>query len=126
MKSADIKSRKNFSFEISTPERTYLLYADNDKEKDDWIGAVGKSIVRSSKTYLNDDGAVNHGASGSGNGRGSGSGGKKKKERRKMTHDDYGYGYDDDYDSDEEDDDSEYGGDGGGFENQNNHPYFND
>ena len=120
MKSADIKSRKEYSFEISTVDRTYLLYADNEKEKDDWIGAVGKSIVRSSKTFLNDD-------------KDSGSGGgfmnekkKKKKEKRKMTNDDYGYGYDDDYDSEEEDDDSDYGGDGGGFENQNNHPYFND
>ena len=96
-----------------------MLYADNEKEKDDWIGAVGKSIVRSSKTYLNDDNGHNQ------HGNGGVSGRKKNKEKRKMTQDDYGYGYDDDYESDD-DYDSDYGGDGGGFENQNNHPYFND
>ena len=52
VKSADIKSRKRNSFEISTPTFTYLLYADSEKEKDDWIGNVGKSIVRSSATFL--------------------------------------------------------------------------
>ena len=52
VKSADIKSRKRNSFEISTPTFTYLLYADSEKEKDDWIGNVGKSIVRCSATFL--------------------------------------------------------------------------
>ena len=27
------------------------MYADTEKEKDDWIGSVGKSIVRCSNTY---------------------------------------------------------------------------
>lgn len=102
-----MKSRKKFSFEISTSEKTYLLYADGEKEKDDWIGAVGKSIVRSSKTFLDQGkGGKKHGSGGGGS-RGNG----------------YGYS-DDDYDDDDSDDD--YGGGGGGFENQNNHPYFND
>ena len=48
VKSADLKSRKRNSFEISTPEITYLLYADTEQEKDDWIGRVGKAIVRCS------------------------------------------------------------------------------
>lgn len=51
VKSADLKSKKRNSFEISTPEMTFLLYADTEKEKDDWIGSVGKSIVRCSNTY---------------------------------------------------------------------------
>ena len=51
VKSADIKSGKRHSFEISTPELTYLLYADTEQEKDDWIGRVGKAIVRCSSTY---------------------------------------------------------------------------
>jgi len=51
VKSADLKSRKRNSFEISTPETTYLLYADTEQEKDDWIGRVGKAIVRCSSTY---------------------------------------------------------------------------
>jgi hypothetical protein len=51
VKSADLKSKKRHSFEISTPEMTYLLYADTEQEKDDWIGRVGKAIVRCSSTY---------------------------------------------------------------------------
>lgn len=52
VKSANLKSHKVNSFEISTPDRTYLLYADTEKEKDDWIGCVGRSIVRCSSTYV--------------------------------------------------------------------------
>lgn len=51
VKSADLKSKKRHSFEISTPETCYLLYADTESEKDDWIGRVGKAIVRCSRTY---------------------------------------------------------------------------
>jgi len=51
VKSADVKTRKNNSFEISTHDTTFFLYADNEKEKDDWIGNVGRAIVRCSSTY---------------------------------------------------------------------------
>ena len=51
VRSADARARKKNSFEISTPDTTYLLYADTQKEKDDWIGSVGRSIVRCSNTY---------------------------------------------------------------------------
>ncbi|KAL7561236.1 hypothetical protein ACA910_004157 [Epithemia clementina (nom. ined.)] len=51
VKSADLKSKKRHSFEISTPETQYLLYADTESQKDDWIGRVGKAIVRCSRTY---------------------------------------------------------------------------
>jgi hypothetical protein len=51
VKSADLKSKKRHSFEISTPETCFLLYADTESEKDDWIGRVGKAIVRCSRTY---------------------------------------------------------------------------
>jgi hypothetical protein len=56
VKSADLKSKKRHSFEISTPEITYLLYADTEQEKDDWIGRVGKAIVRCSSTYYSSGG----------------------------------------------------------------------
>jgi hypothetical protein len=51
VKSADLKARKRHSFEISTPEITFLMYADTEKEKDDWIGNVGKAIVQCSRTF---------------------------------------------------------------------------
>lgn len=49
-----------YSFEISTPDMTYLLYADCEKEKDDWIRCVGRSIVRASATYLNKEDEASH------------------------------------------------------------------
>eukprot|EP00978_Attheya_sp_CCMP212_P025742 scaffold83347_cov42-Attheya_sp.AAC.3 len=51
VKSADLKAHKRNSFEVSTAETTFLLYADSEKEKDDWIGSIGRSIVRCSSTY---------------------------------------------------------------------------
>jgi hypothetical protein len=51
VKSADLKAKKRHSFEISTPDTCYLLYADSDALKDEWIGRVGKAIVRCSRTY---------------------------------------------------------------------------
>jgi hypothetical protein len=58
VKSADLKSGKRHSFEISTPDTCYLLYADTESEKDDWIGRVGKAIVRCSRTYYKGESAV--------------------------------------------------------------------
>jgi hypothetical protein len=92
VKSADLKSRKKNSFEISTHDFTYLMYADSDKEKDDWIGSVGRAIVRASGTFL-----------------------------KKGVEESGDYG-------NSNDDDDEYNGgyEAGVFENENNHPYFND
>ena len=42
--------------DASTPETTFLMFADSEMEKDDWIGAIGRAIVRCSSTYTNDDG----------------------------------------------------------------------
>lgn len=58
VKSADLKSHKRNSFEISTAETTYLIYADTEKEKDDWIGSVGRAIVRCSSTYQRENTAT--------------------------------------------------------------------
>jgi hypothetical protein len=68
VKSADLKSKKRHSFEISTPEITFLLYADTEHEKDDWIGRVGKAIVRCSSTYYSAGGNNNNTGGGQGGG----------------------------------------------------------
>lgn len=48
----------------------FLLAAKNDREKDDWIGQIGKAIVKYSSMYINDDededGVDNH-SEGNGN-----------------------------------------------------------
>lgn len=103
-------------------ERIYLLYVDNEKEKDDWIGAMGKNIVRSSKTFfwsIGNEGEVGeNGAGGNRIDNNAGSDGSYGSSSN-------GYGYNDDNGGDD-DDDSDYAGEGGVYKNKNNHPYFND
>ena len=72
VKSADIKSGKFHSFEISTPDTCYLLHAETESEKDDWIGRVGKAIVRCSRTYYKGEGTNNNSATRSNNNNNSG------------------------------------------------------
>ena len=104
VKSADLKSRKRHSFEISTPETCYLLYADTEAEKDDWIGRVGKAIVRCSRTYYAGSGSSGGGGgSGGTNHAGNGAG-----------------GYGNHHQQEEDDDDDIYTND------DPNNPYFND
>jgi hypothetical protein len=57
VKSAEEKTGKGHSFEVATPDQVYFLFADSDTEKDEWIGAIGKAIVRYSNSYTPDDGA---------------------------------------------------------------------
>lgn len=42
VKSADEKTEKAHSFEVATPDQVFYMYAANEKEKDDWIGAIGR------------------------------------------------------------------------------------
>ena len=112
VKSADLKSKKRHSFEISTPEITYLLYADTEQEKDDWIGRVGKAIVRCSSTYYSQNAAAGAGGATRNNNRTMGGGA--------MPNANYPYGIQSQAVEDEDDDDIYY-------EDPNNpNPYFND
>jgi hypothetical protein len=86
VKSADLKSKKRHSFEISTPETCFLLYADTESEKDDWIGRVGKAIVRCSRTYYQ-QGDSGNGKGGGGNNTG-GAGGQQRQEEDDSDDDD--------------------------------------
>jgi hypothetical protein len=45
VKSADEKTEKPHSFEVATPDQVYYMYAANEKEKDDWIGAIGRFVT---------------------------------------------------------------------------------
>ena len=51
VKSAEDKTNMRFCFEVATPESTYYMHAESDKEKDDWIGAIGRAIVRFSSAF---------------------------------------------------------------------------
>jgi hypothetical protein len=99
VKSADLKAKKRHSFEISTPDTCYLLYADTESEKDDWIGRVGKAIVRCSRTYY------------SGGGRGPTTAAHQQANRQNQQLE---------QESDDDDDDDIYEND------DPNNPYYND
>ena len=49
--------RRPHAFELSTTEDVMFFLADSDKEKEDWINAVGRAIVRHSSTMVNEDGS---------------------------------------------------------------------
>jgi hypothetical protein len=48
VKSADEKTGKRFSFEVTTGEQTFYMCADTDKAKDEWVGQLGRAIVLAS------------------------------------------------------------------------------
>ena len=55
VKSAELKAGKKNAIEVSTKDKTFYMYADTEKEKDEWIGAIGRSIVQSSATFTKDE-----------------------------------------------------------------------
>ena len=63
VKSAELKSKRKNSIEVSTADTTFLMVAETEKEKDEWIGAIGRAIVQSSATYTADDGMEDDGKS---------------------------------------------------------------
>ncbi|GAQ81758.1 hypothetical protein KFL_000900130 [Klebsormidium nitens] len=50
IKGAEDAINKPHAFELSTVQDTFFFIADSDKEKEDWINAVGRSIVRRSRS----------------------------------------------------------------------------
>eukprot|EP00640_Fibrocapsa_japonica_P009916 CAMPEP_0113943556 /NCGR_PEP_ID=MMETSP1339-20121228/26020_1 /TAXON_ID=94617 /ORGANISM="Fibrocapsa japonica" /LENGTH=77 /DNA_ID=CAMNT_0000948459 /DNA_START=275 /DNA_END=508 /DNA_ORIENTATION=+ /assembly_acc=CAM_ASM_000762 len=56
VKSAEAKAGKRNAFEVATPEQVFLMVADSEKEKDEWVGNIGKAIVKSSSMYTKEDG----------------------------------------------------------------------
>lgn len=50
---------KKHAIEVSTRDMTYFMYGDSEKDKDEWIGVIGRAIVQSSSTIIRDDEQVN-------------------------------------------------------------------
>lgn len=44
-------SRCRHCFEVATPDATFFMYADTEKQKDEWIGAIGRAIVKFSGAF---------------------------------------------------------------------------
>ena len=55
LQSAEIKAKKKNAMEIVLKANTFYLIAKNDREKDDWIGQIGKAIVKYSSMYISDE-----------------------------------------------------------------------
>jgi len=55
IKGAEDAINKPHAFEISTTDDNMFFIADSDKEKEDWINAVGRAIVKHSRSILDND-----------------------------------------------------------------------
>lgn len=55
VKSAELKAGKRNAIEVSTADTTFFMFADTEKEKDEWIGAIGRAIVQASATFTTED-----------------------------------------------------------------------
>ncbi|GKV26195.1 hypothetical protein SLEP1_g35538 [Rubroshorea leprosula] len=50
VKGAEDVLNKPFAFELSTGQSTMYFVADSEKEKEDWINSIGRSIVQHSRS----------------------------------------------------------------------------
>mmetsp|Transcript_19682 Transcript_19682/g.35142 ORF Transcript_19682/g.35142 Transcript_19682/m.35142 type:complete len:133 (-) Transcript_19682:292-690(-) len=55
IKGAEDAINKPHAFEVSTTEANLFFIADSDKEKEDWINAVGRSIVCHSRSLIDNE-----------------------------------------------------------------------
>mmetsp|Transcript_9831 Transcript_9831/g.24513 ORF Transcript_9831/g.24513 Transcript_9831/m.24513 type:complete len:140 (-) Transcript_9831:487-906(-) len=55
IKGAEDTINKPFAFEISTQTESMFFIAQNEKDKEDWINAVGRAIVKHSRSLLEND-----------------------------------------------------------------------
>ncbi|EEE63903.1 hypothetical protein OsJ_18728 [Oryza sativa Japonica Group] len=50
VKGAEDVINRQFAFELSTPTDTMYFIADSEKEKEEWINSIGRSIVQHSRS----------------------------------------------------------------------------
>ena len=50
VKGAEDVLNRQFAFELSTPRETMYFIADSEKEKEEWINSIGRSIVQHSRS----------------------------------------------------------------------------
>mmetsp|Transcript_2456 Transcript_2456/g.2418 ORF Transcript_2456/g.2418 Transcript_2456/m.2418 type:complete len:131 (+) Transcript_2456:84-476(+) len=55
VKPADAKTRKPFSLEISSSDDSICMYAESEREKDEWINAIGIAISKHSSMLFNEE-----------------------------------------------------------------------
>ncbi|KAI4368884.1 hypothetical protein MLD38_017391 [Melastoma candidum] len=55
VKGAEDVVNKPFAFEISTNQDTMFFIADSEKEKEEWINSIGRSIVQHSRSVTDSE-----------------------------------------------------------------------
>ncbi|RAL36930.1 unnamed protein product [Cuscuta campestris] len=55
VKGAEDVVNKQFAFELSTSSLTMYFIADSEKEKEDWINSIGRSIVQHSRSVTDNE-----------------------------------------------------------------------
>lgn len=55
VKSAELKDGRPNAIEVSTANTTFYMFADTEKEKYEWIGAIERAIVQASSTFTTED-----------------------------------------------------------------------
>ncbi|KAI3721119.1 hypothetical protein L2E82_32123 [Cichorium intybus] len=55
VKGAEDVLNKQFAFELSTRSDTMYFIADSEKEKEDWINSIGRSIVQLSRSVTDNE-----------------------------------------------------------------------
>ncbi|CAH1430669.1 unnamed protein product [Lactuca virosa] len=55
VKGAEDVLNKQFAFELSTRSDTMYFIADSEKEKEDWINSIGRSIVQHSRSVTDNE-----------------------------------------------------------------------
>jgi hypothetical protein len=50
VKGAEDVLNRPYAFELSTPQETMYFIADTEKEKEEWINSIGRSIVQHSRS----------------------------------------------------------------------------
>ncbi|MCL7041304.1 hypothetical protein MKW94_016811 [Papaver nudicaule] len=55
VKGAEDVLNKQFAFELSTNKETMYFIADSEKEKEEWINSIGRSIVQHSRSVTDSE-----------------------------------------------------------------------
>lgn len=58
VKGAEDVLGREFAFELSTSNDTMYFIADSEKEKEEWINSIGRSIVQQSRSLVSHDAEV--------------------------------------------------------------------
>ena len=55
VKGAEDVLNKPYAFELSTSQETMYFIADSEKEKEEWINSIGRSIVQHSRSVTDSE-----------------------------------------------------------------------